>query len=190
MKKRILAIAVIVICLAVIGYGTLAFYTDEVVTHNVITSAGVDVEIVEKKADGSLFTNPTEKMMPGMDISKIVTVENNDAEAWIRVRVTVGGQMGDGTAMQDTQVDVFELDFNTEYWQYDVTTDYWYYKTPVAEDGVTEPLFTKVHFAEEMDNEYQGCKVTIDILAEAVQVANNPIPEGGNVTDIAGWPNT
>ena len=78
MKKKLLSITVIAICLAVLGYSTLAFFTDESpVVHNVITSDGIDVEIVEKQADGSPFPEEgVNGVMPGGEVSKIVTVAN------------------------------------------------------------------------------------------------------------------
>ena len=39
-----------------------------------------------------------------------------------------------------------------------------------------------------MGNEYQNSTATVTVTAEAVQTANNAIPEGGSVTDIPGWP--
>ena len=49
-------------------------------------------------------------------------------------------------------------------------------------------LFNEVLFSSAMGNEYQNCTAKIFVSAQAVQSANNPIPEGGTVTDIPGWP--
>ena len=49
-------------------------------------------------------------------------------------------------------------------------------------------LFDTVTFAADMGNAYQNCTVDIDIEAQAVQVKNNPIPAGGTVLDVQGWP--
>ena len=51
--------------------------------------------------------------------------------------------------------------------------------------SASEPLFTKVTFSEDMGNIYQGATVTIDIVAEAVQVKNNP---GQTAVTAQGWP--
>ena len=66
----------------------------------------------------------------------------------------------------------------------------YYHKKPVKGGNSTAMLFEEVHFAKEMGNEYQNCKVLIDVSAEAVQTANNPIPDkaGSDVTDVDGWP--
>lgn len=204
MKKKLFAASMITICLAVLGYGTLAYFTDEAVAHNVITSGGVDVEIVEKQDTGEDFPEDgVHGVMPGGTVSKIVMVKNdeNSSEAWIRVRVDVGISQGGNSILNPTikdlpltvtnqegeEIHVIQLDYNTGDWTQD-EKGYWYYKEPVASGALTEPIFENVYFAPEMDNTYQDCKITIDINAQAVQTANNAIPEGGNVTMIPGWP--
>lgn len=61
--------------------GTLAYFTSENTAHNVITSGGVNIEVVEKTQgkDGVLVDFPKEGVrgvMPGSDVSKIVSVKN------------------------------------------------------------------------------------------------------------------
>ena len=182
----------------------MAFFTDETVTHNVITSAGIDVEIVEKQSDGKDFPEEgISNVMPGGEFSKIVTIANkeNSAEAWIRVLVNIAVSEGGNpilnpmiknlpltvTNAAGNEVDVVTLDINSDDWT--VGEDgYYYYNSSILPGDATAPLFETVNFAPEMGNEYQGCKVFIDITAEAVQTANNPVPSGGDVTDIVGWP--
>ena len=48
MKKRIFLYAIVGICLSVAISGTLAYFTDEEVAHNIITSGGVNIEVIEK----------------------------------------------------------------------------------------------------------------------------------------------
>lgn len=196
MKKRIFAIAVIMICLAVIGYGTVAFFTDEAVAHNVVTTGGINIEIVETQRDEATGTEvpypdtALNGVMPGQSVSKIVTVKNKEqsSEAWIRVMVNVTGQFADGTAIMPDQLRVISFEYNDTYWLYDAEEGYYYHKAPVDSGKQTAPLFKEVKFAPEMGNEFQNCTVCIDVSAEAVQVANNPIPAEGDVTDIPGWP--
>ena len=213
MKKRIFAIAVIMICLAVAGYGTLAFFTDEAVAHNVITTGAVGIEIhettdqIDPETGKPVPFEDVSGVMPGMSVSKIVQAKNTGAsDAWVRIWVNVGiSEPGNPILnptiknlplkVPGTEIDAIQLDFNLgdAENQWTLGEDgYYYYNSPLGvEEGenITTSLFTKVKFAPEMDNTYQGCKVMIDIFAEAVQVANNPIPDGGDVTDIKGWPN-
>ena len=90
-KRRIFILAVLVICLALAGTGTLAYFTADEQTHNIITSGNVKIDLIEqaKLEDGSLvdYTGPVD-VMPGTDVSKIVTVKNTGAgDAWIHISV-------------------------------------------------------------------------------------------------------
>ena len=102
MKKKILLAAAVMICLAVGASGTLAYFTSENTAHNVITSGGVNIEVVEKTQgkDGVLVDFPKEGVrgvMPGSDVSKIVSVKNTgESEAWIRVQVESVIKAADG----------------------------------------------------------------------------------------------
>lgn len=62
MKKKILLVAAVVMCLAIATAGTLAYFTSEDTAHNVITSGDVNIELVEqtKKEDGTLVEFPEE----------------------------------------------------------------------------------------------------------------------------------
>ena len=66
---------------------------------------------------------------------------------------------------------------------------YYYCSKAVPVGGETDVLFREVRFDPDMGNEYQNCTVYITVKAEAVQTANNPIPAGGTVLDVVGWPN-
>ncbi|MEI3100614.1 MAG: hypothetical protein V8T45_01915 [Oscillospiraceae bacterium] len=47
MKKKLLVLSLIVICIAILAAGTLAYFTGGVTAHNVITTGGVSVELIE-----------------------------------------------------------------------------------------------------------------------------------------------
>lgn len=220
MKKRIFSLAVVIICLAILASGTLAYFTTEDTARNVITSGGLAIELVEGyDDDGNPLTAPKDfpeeglfGIMPGTSASKIVSVKNTGAsEAWIRVWVNVGiSEDGDPitnptiknlpltiTNADGEEIDVVTLDFNSTDWTKG-EDGYYYYNSPVETvepKNITAPLFNTVAFAKEMGNEYQGCKVIIDVSAEAVQTANNPkLGEGKTLadvnvlTDVTGWP--
>ena len=74
------------------------------------------------------------------------------------------------------------MDINTEKW---TEKDGWYYyNEKLAPGEATEPLFTEVSFAAEMDNVYQESKLKLDIMANGTQTAHN----GETVLQAAGWP--
>ena len=45
MKRKLLILSVLAICVAIVAAGTLAYFTAEDTAHNVITSGGVDIEL-------------------------------------------------------------------------------------------------------------------------------------------------
>ena len=53
MKKRLFAVAMVLICLSVAATGTLAYFTHDDTARNVITSGFVEIELVEKHIDDS-----------------------------------------------------------------------------------------------------------------------------------------
>ena len=185
-KKKVLAIALIVMMIAVASAGSFAYFTAEETAHNVITTGGIDIELVESKMDpetGALlpFEN-LEGVMPGEEISKIVEVENiGEAPAFVRVKVTKNIELADGV-VGEPDLDLLKIDFNTDDWT--LGNDGYYYYNQILEGGyISIPLFTTVTLDTAMDNMYQGCEATIDVVAEAVQSDNN----GDSAITAAGW---
>lgn len=204
MKKKLIVLAAAIICLSVTVGGTLAYFTAKDKAHNVITTGGIGIKLIEKTttADGAEVDFPTEGMsgvMPGTSVSKIVSVKNTGAsEAWIRVRVEQSIQAagsgeplpltlpvpgsGDGQSGGEATVPVMGFTVGED-WM--TGEDGWYYYTrPVAAGESTGILFREVSFAPQMGNEYQGCKANLAISAQAVQTANN----GETVAEATGWP--
>ena len=186
MKRKIFLISLLVIALALVSVGSLAYFTAEDTAHNVITSGTVDILLEEWSKNGDTLV-PFEDVvgvMPGTDVSKIVTVRNTGtADAWIRasVSIEVTVPLEDGTiATLDPKY--VNLDYNTEDWTY--IDGYWYCKIAPEANGVTAPLFTTVSFDIAMDNRYQNSTAVIDVNVQATQKANN----GETVEDALGWP--
>ena len=183
MKKRLFAVAMVLICLSVAATGTLAYFTHDDTARNVITSGFVEIELVEKHMDDSGaevdFPERITGVMPGMSVSKIVSVKNIGAEAWVRVLVEKKITAADGSELS---ADVVTFDVDETKWLF--ADGYYYYLTPVAPEASTDVLFDEVHFdGPTMGNAYQGCQVEIIVSAQAVQVANN----GTTVQEAAGW---
>lgn len=184
MKKwKIVALCTVLACLSIVASGTLAYFTAQETAHNVITTSGVAIQLHEFSDNGGDGLTPwkdVEGVMPGAEISKIVTVENTGAsDVWVRIKV-------DKTILLANQdkgnPEVMKLDINPEFWT--EQDGYYYYKSPLAPGYSTRELFTTVTFDPEMGNEYQGSTAHIDVKADAVQVANN----GETVLDAQGWP--
>ena len=190
MKKKMLIVAAATICLAAGASGTLAYFTSENTAHNVITSGGVNIEVVEKtkNTEGALVDFPKEGMkgiMPGTDVSKIVSVKNTgESEAWVRVQVESMIKAADGSNLALEIEKVGPVMTYTVGSNWTLDNGYYYYKEPVKAGESTDILFDTVTFAPEMGNDYQNCTANIEISAQAVQTANN----GTTVLEAKGWP--
>lgn len=181
MKRKLLILSALAICIAMLVTGTLAYFTAEGKAHNVITTGGVEIAVQEWADEEK--TKPFEDLtgiMPGMTVTKIAEIKNTGAsDAWVRVKVEKSIKLkGEGTP--DTGL--VELALNTAYW---TEKDGYYYYTKALKPGeVTAPVFTSVTFNATMGNEYQNATATVDVFAQAVQTANN----GDAVMNAQGWP--
>lgn len=195
LKKRLAAVAAAAMCLALTG-GTLAYFTAEERAHNVITSGGVDIELLEwADADRTVqwSDDTAAELMPGTSVAKVVEVKNTGAsEAWVRVKVDKAFAVG-GEALNPS---VLVLDLPAEgdaSWAKATDAsgvEWWYYAKPLAPGEVTaEPLFETVLLDTTTGNAYQSGTATVTVSAQAVQVANNPITDADlGVASVAGWP--
>ena len=177
---------VISVCLG--AAGSFAYYSVEGKAHNVITSGDVDIALIEKTLkDDELVDFPQEGIngvMPGASVSKIAWVENTGSQsAWVRVRVDLAAEDAQGGALE-TSVASFVLG---EDWL-DGGDGYYYYKEALPAGERTTPLFEAIDFDPAMDETYTSGKITVTLGAEAVQTANNPVPDGGDVRGVTGWP--
>ena len=202
MKNKLLVLGAMVCLIAILAAGTLAYFTTNAVTHNVITSGEIDISIVEKVPDGTprydeegkLLGYTIEDIMPDKTVTKDVKIHNDTIEpAWIRVKLihTIKNKAGDTLHNTVNGVEMVQYNVpeaNASKWVKD--GDWYYYTEPLAGGADTASLIETVYFAAEMNNDYQECTIELSVEAEAVQSKNNPIPTGGDVTDIPGWPTT
>ena len=197
LKKIIASLLIVAALCTVTVAGTLAYFTDEVNTRNVITSGNIAIELNEKTTDGVDFPKEgISGVMPGASVDKIVTLTNTGSgTAWVRMQVntTVTDSEGEKLPLElEDGKPAIVLNFNNKgtadsspkWFEVD---GYWYYSVALKPGQTSAPLFDTVSFAPEMGNEYQNCQVLVDVSAQAVQVSNN-IPEGGQIDKIAGWP--
>ena len=186
-KKKIIAMMALVIVIAIMGTGTLAYFTTRVVTHNVITSGGVNIQLVEEFPAGG-DDQHAEGVMPGSELEKKVQVQNLDEPAWIRVKVTVSCN---GKAV-DPKVMAIDYNVGTAANQWTKGEDnIYYYNSIVSAPDKTAPLFSKVAFSgKDMGNEYQNSEFVVSVEAQAVQAQNNAPTVENDVTTVQGWPNS
>ena len=192
MKRWILTAALLITLIGSVC-GTYAYTTVSSQSHNVITSGGVEIiveEWQETDHEGRIpFPKEAVNVMPGQQVSKIVTIRNLDRECFVRacLEVTVTDTEGNTSVLQLTDVEkLLQWEVDKNFWQQKKDDGkWWYYSCPLAVGDVTEPLFQKVRFSgREMDNTWQGNTVQIHVKAQAVQSQNN----GESALLAAGWP--
>lgn len=188
MKRKLLLLSVMVICIAIAAVGTLAFFNTDAVAHNVITTGGVNIELHEyadKACTTDYDTNKT-GIMPGMTVDKYarIALAEGSADAWVRVRFekkitfAAGNEHAEG---KTPNLDLVELTI-PEGWS--DGRDGWYYLEAPLTSNTPVFALTSVTFNKDMGNEYQGATATVDIVAQAVQKANN----GDSALTAQGWP--
>ena len=169
MKRKLLLLSVLAICVATLAAGTLAYFSADGTARNVITTGNVSIA-VEEWADA-------DKTQPFEDLTGIMPGE---ADAWIRVRLTGNIRLtGDGTP----DPSLVKPDLNTTDWTLGLD-GYLYCNKAIRPGETTAPLFTCVTFDAGMGNEYQNATATVHVAAEAVQTANN----GVTALEALGWP--
>lgn len=190
MKRRLLASGLIIVLLAVMAYGSIAYLTSEGHATNIITTGSIKLNLREMQvdSDGELVDYPEDGLingvLPGQAVSKIPYIENvGNQDFYTRVKINIEVISADGSSILDNAV--IQPVIDTENW---TLNDGWYYYTGEVAAGTRVAPFESVKFSEDIANEYQGCKVKLDIDAQAVQVKNNPIPDNGSILEIVGWP--
>ena len=191
MKRKLLILSVLVICIATLAAGTLAYFTSDEVAHNVITTGKVAVTLNEYADEGLTkpFTDQT-GVMPGKTIGKYVVISGNDgsASAWVRVRFDITIDLDENNdkipAGFQPDTSLVRLAIGDGWTR---GADGWYYcTTPLTAGKTTAPALEAVTFEPTMGNEYQNATATVTVQAQAVQTANN----GETVMDAKGWPST
>ena len=185
-KKKLIVILLALSCLFVVVLGSVAAFTKQETTRNIITTGGVDIELHEY-ADAEM-TTPFPKdgvagVMPGSSVTKVVQVENTGvSEAWVRVKIDKAFNLADGvTGEPDASLVALDID-ETKWTEKD---GWYYYNTPLVHGATTTSLFTQVSFDISMPNMYQNSTVEIAVTAQAVQTANN---DSAGALGAAGWP--
>ena len=188
MKRKLLLLSVMVICIAIAAAGTLAFFNGDATAHNVITTGKVGITVNEyakydaaDTAKREEFTNNQTGIMPGTTVDKIVVVSGEDgtADAWVRVKFVTKVTSADGTELNANKIQL-----NTGANWIDGKDGWFYYNAPVKANQEAAPALLSVQFDATMDNTYQDATATVDVLAQAVQCANN----GTSAQTASGWP--
>lgn len=186
MKKQGRVGIVAAMMLLLTAWGSLAYYVANETAHNVISTSGVDIELVESAITGSgdivPFSN-LDNILPGETISKIPQVQNLDTTpVYIRARVDVSATLEDG-AIVVVPDSLIYVNYNNTNWS-NGNDGYYYYNETLGGMTISERLFDTVTIASELKNIYENATFAMVVSAEAVQVANN----GTSAITAIGWP--
>lgn len=177
-KRKLFSIAIILICLSIIGTGTLAYFSDSITVNNTIEMGNIDIALQGGGTNASY-----EDMMPGDSINESIIVENiGTGTAWVRVKVVPSITLSDGTVGVNCLDIPYNIGTDSNRWTKD--GEYYYYNQALAPGFSTTPLFQTVTFPTSMGNEYQNSTAQVNVFIQAVQKANN----GRTALEAAGWP--
>ena len=185
MKRKIFSTAIMIMLVSILSIGTVAFFSDEKVAHNIITSGEIKIELLEWADKENNIPYPSDSVvavMPGTEVNKLVEVENTGAnDAYIRVKVekliTLAQEIE-----EEPDLGLIKFDFDESNWT--LKDGYYYYTQALKSGERTEALFATVTFDENMNNEYQNSTAKVSVTAYGIQVANN----GASALEANGWP--
>ena len=196
MKRKILALSGLVIFVAMLAWGTVAYFTAEDRAINVLTIGKVDIEIEEYDQNGNPIPQDRppayfENVEPGQRLIKQVKIENRGTNtAWVRAKIidtitsTGGGSLSENVLYYNVgHLNKPEAQTATGEWELRNDGDGYYYFTQPLQPGEIAVLFDVVTFdGPSMGNAYQGCETKIQVIAQAVQY------EGNENCDPSSWP--
>ena len=198
MKRKLVLTSAVVLILALLAAGTFAYFTKDARATNVITTGTISIQLNDEIQGGQKTDTgwTLSGVMPGQAVEKAVSVTNTGTSpAWLRVKLEIAVEMAAGKTDTWQGQNVLQFAVNPDWFL--AEDGYYYYSKPVAADAETERLFQSgtLMLNPQLPNDYQGCAVTINVLAQAVQVKNNDTDANGqtittltpeNVASIAG----
>lgn len=197
MKRKLVLTSAVVLILALLAAGTFAYFTKNARATNVITTGTISIRLNDEIQGGQKTDTgwTLSGVMPGQAVEKAVSVTNTGTSpAWLRVKLDIAVEMAAGKTDTWQGQNVLQFAVNPDWFL--AEDGYYYYSKPVAEKAGTAELFAKDSSGQstlmlnpQLPNDYQGCAVTINVLAQAVQVKNNNIyvdASGAEVTDANG----
>ena len=176
MKRKLVLTSAVVLILALLAAGTFAYFTKDARATNVITTGTISIQLNDEIQGGQKTDTgwTLSGVMPGQAVEKAVSVTNTGTSpAWLRVKLEISVEMAAGKIDTWQGQNVLQFAVNPDWFL--AEDGYYYYSKPVAADAETERLFQSgtLMLNPQLPNDYQGCDVTINVLAQAVQVKNN-----------------
>ena len=150
MKRRNAVLtAALALLAALVAFGTVAHFSGEAHVTNVITTGGVSIELIDlldgkpaENKDG-ISTAALEGVMPGMDVSKVVSVKNDGAQpVWVRIDLKKTIDLADGVTGVNPNPELLIIQYDTENWT--AKDGYYFYNVALQPGEKTTELFQEV----------------------------------------------
>lgn len=195
-KNRILVAALAISLVAILAWGTLAYFTDsDTVTNSFMTATSTDpdkklfdVDLYETDVDGDndVKANTYTEILPGETVTKDPTVKNTGMyNQYVRVNITVSNAAewkAACAAHNITDLSTIFGNFNDEWERKDVKEDtvnntltYVFYLNRVLEPEQTSTVFETftIPASFTIDDMNTLKTFTLTIVADAIQSDNN-----------------
>lgn len=197
MKKKLLISAIAVCLVALIAFGSLAYFTDSSEVTNVFKATSTDpdnpdqelfdIDVIEHDPETGDPTDEGityEDIAPGDVLSKDPTVENNGVYgAYVRVSVTVTEASAWAAICEKWDLDLEDIfgGYNADFERKDIIADedadtltYVYYLNKELAAGESACLFETVTIPACLDNDDMASIADFDLTvsADAIQSAN------------------
>ncbi len=187
-KRNILLLALLASLLLAVISSVLTFSTRSTRVENVVSYGSVKLAIIENTlSDGAEvpYTQSEAVRIEADEYSRIVRLKNIDRHPiYVRVALSLTAtDIGGREVTVPAGCYSFDTDTNDTKWRKDA--GWYYYEAPALKHNEeTTNLMTKIMFDHKELAALSGCRLTLNIRAEAVQSENN----GDSVWDAQGWP--
>ena len=188
-KIIIVAIVMLVFTAVVFSAGTIAYFTDGEDDRLIISADGSNLagEIIEstvlQEGEEPVLGPTNIRIMPGSKVKKTVAVENTGSMSmYLRLTVDKIFFLSPENEGSETNPELVRFNLNTEFWE--LRDGFYYYKEPLLKGETTEPLFTEISFAPEMNNVYENSTIAFTVKAYATQI----LSDATSVFDVTTWP--
>lgn len=127
-----------------------------------ISTSAVDIDLKEFNGSNEPFNEDGKVVLPGENIELVPRVFNLGIECYLRTKITY--------TINNEEYNVLDYVLGN-YSTWDKQDEYYYYDSVLKKDESID-LFNKISIPSNLSNEYQGKKVILTVLVEAVQAKN------------------
>ena len=160
-KKRLFLVGVMFFLIMCIS-GIYALNNEINDTETTLSTSAVEIKLEEYNGSNEPFTEDGKIVMPGEEISLVPRVNNLGIECYLRTKITY-------TINNEEYNELDYIDGNYASW--DKKDGYYYYGSTLGKEESVD-LFNEISIPDNLTNEYQGKKVIVNILVEAIQAKN------------------